>query len=52
MIYDKPIAVKRSELLQKTRDFFSKKDFLEVETPIITRIPGMEPYLTPFETKF
>lgn len=45
------IAKKRSILTQKIRDFFVQNNFLEVETPIMTRIPGMEPHLTPFETK-
>lgn len=43
-------AKKRSDLINKTRNFFIKNSFTEVETPIMTRIPGMEPYLTPFET--
>ncbi|MFH1284292.1 MAG: EF-P lysine aminoacylase EpmA [Candidatus Peregrinibacteria bacterium] len=50
MIYDRLIAKKRSVLTQKTRDFFTTSGFLEVETPIMTPIPGMEPHLTPFET--
>lgn len=41
---------KRSEYLQKIRDFFTTEGFLEVETPIMTPIPGMEPHLNPFET--
>ncbi len=40
----------RSLIIQKIRDFFVQNDFLEVETPIMTPIPGMEPHLTPFET--
>lgn len=38
--------------MQKVRDFFNARNFTEVETPIMVTIPGMEPYLTPFETKF
>jgi len=52
MIYDKLTAKSRSKLTQKIRDFFNNHDFLEVETPIMTPIPGMEPHLNPFETKF
>ena len=44
------IAKERSLYLQKVRDFFNSQDFLEVETPIMTAAPGMEPHLNPFET--
>lgn len=47
----KHIAQKRSNIIQKIRDFFVHSDFLEVETPIMTPIPGMEPHLTPFESR-
>lgn len=47
---DIKIAKKRSNLINKTRNFFIKNSFTEVETPLMTKIPGMEPYLTPFET--
>lgn len=43
-------AKKRAEFTQQIRNFFNKKNFLEVETPIMVTIPGMEPHLTPFET--
>ncbi len=52
MIYDKTLAQNRSKLTQSIRDFFLQQKFLEVETPIMTPIPGMEPHLTPFETNF
>lgn len=45
------IALARTTLNQSIRDFFNKHGFLEVETPILTQTPGMEPHLTPFETK-
>lgn len=48
---DLQVAKNRSILTQKIRDFFVRNNFLEVETPIMTAIPGMEPHLTPFETK-
>ena len=52
MFSKKETAQNRSLLTQKVRNFFVKENFLEVETPIMTPIPGMEPHLTPFETKF
>lgn len=52
MLYNKEIATKRNALTQKIRNFFNENDFTEVETPIMTPMPGMEPHLTPFETKF
>ncbi|MFA7685372.1 MAG: EF-P lysine aminoacylase EpmA [Candidatus Gracilibacteria bacterium] len=52
MIYNKEIATERSYLFQKIREFFNENDFLEVETPIMNTIPGMEPHLTPFESDF
>ena len=44
------IAIARSKILQQIRNFFTEQKFIEVETPILTPIPGMEPHLTPFET--
>jgi len=52
MIYDRTIAEKRNQLTSKIRDFFNNSDFLEVETPIMVTIPGMEPHLSPFESDF
>jgi len=46
----KEIAIQRSRYTENIRNFFKNKDFIEVETPILSPIPGMEPYLTPFET--
>lgn len=48
----KDLAKNRSHLTQKTRDFFTNNNFIEVETPILTTIPGMEPHLNPFQTYF
>lgn len=45
------IAKKRAVFTQQIRNFFTKKKLLEVETPIMVTIPGMEPHLTPFETE-
>ncbi|MEK7547362.1 MAG: EF-P lysine aminoacylase EpmA [Patescibacteria group bacterium] len=50
-MFDIQTYKKRSLLTQKIRDFFAKNGFLEVETPIMTTMPGMEPHLNPFETK-
>ncbi len=52
MLFNKNIAEKRAKLLQKTRDFFNKKNFLEVETAILTPTHDPAETLTPFETKF
>lgn len=46
------IIKNRNLYTQKIRDFFNSKNFLEVETPIMTPIPGMEPHLSPFHTTF
>ena len=34
------IFIKRSQIIQSVREFFLKKDFLEVETPMMQPIPG------------
>lgn len=46
------ISKQRSQIYKQIRNFFNKNDFTEVETPILVKIPGMEPHLTPFETTF
>lgn len=40
----------RATVLRETRAFFDACGFLEVETPLLTRTPGMEPHLNAFET--
>ncbi|MFA6305398.1 MAG: EF-P lysine aminoacylase EpmA [Candidatus Gracilibacteria bacterium] len=50
MIYDKQTAIQRNALTKSLRFFFEKEKFLEVETPIMVKIPGMEPHLNIFET--
>ena len=40
----------RSKVLAETRRFFASQGFLEVDTPLLVRHPGMEPNLDPFET--
>jgi len=42
---------RRSAILAAIRRFFAYRDFLEVETPILVRYPGMEPNLDPFATR-
>ncbi len=42
---------KRAEIIRLIRDFFYTRGFLEVSTPTLTRHPGMEPYLDPFESQ-
>ena len=40
----------RAETLTGIRSYFGREGFLEVETPVLVRCPGMEPHLTAFET--
>lgn len=37
----------RSAVIAATREFFISEGFLEVETPILVKVPGMEPNLQP-----
>jgi lysyl-tRNA synthetase class 2 len=37
----------RAKILSLIRNFFSEEGFLEVETPSLARLPGMEPHLDP-----
>lgn len=37
----------RWEILRLLREFFWSKGFVEVETPLLLRLPGQEPYLSP-----
>lgn len=52
LLSSKEKAKIRNDLYKNLRTFFDKEGFLEVETPILTTIPGMEPHLNPFETSF
>lgn len=40
----------RARVIDATRAFFKVQGFLEVETPLFVRYPGMEPYLEVFQT--
>ncbi|MCB1192460.1 MAG: elongation factor P--(R)-beta-lysine ligase [Leptospiraceae bacterium] len=41
----------RGDFLSAIRRFFEKNGFLEIDTPCLLEIPGMEPYLDPFLVK-
>jgi elongation factor P--(R)-beta-lysine ligase len=40
----------REKVIDAIRAYFKGKDFREVETPLLVKAPGMEPYLEIFET--
>lgn len=40
----------RGRILWEIRAFFASRSFLEVETPTLVALPGMEPHLDPFVT--
>ncbi|TAK05155.1 EF-P lysine aminoacylase GenX [Patescibacteria group bacterium] len=44
------VLQKRAAVLAAIRAFFAKRGFTECDTPALVAAPGMEPYLTPFET--
>lgn len=52
LFINKELITKRSHIMRKIRDFFWKNDFLEVETPILVKLPGQEPNLDLFKTEF
>ena len=41
----------REKVIDAIRLFFKKNNFNEVETPLLTQHPGMEPFLQPFVTQ-
>jgi lysyl-tRNA synthetase class 2 len=41
----------RSAAVRAIREFFWGNGFVEVETPTLVALPGMEPYLNPFQTE-
>lgn len=47
----KEILVLRGKFLFVLRNFFANRGFLEVDTPKLKPVPGMEPFLTPFEVR-
>lgn len=48
---ERALLEKRFAVNRAVREFFWDQQFLEVETPLLVRSPGQEPYLQPFETK-
>jgi lysyl-tRNA synthetase class 2 len=46
----KQILIERQIINDAIRLFFQQRGYVEVETPIVVRSPGMEPNLVPFET--
>jgi lysyl-tRNA synthetase class 2 len=48
----KEIQIKRAQILDLIRDFFKKRGFLEVQTPILTKDISTEPYIDPISVKF
>lgn len=42
----------RALILKEIRMFFARENFLEVDTPLLVRTPGLEPYLNPLEVQF
>jgi len=46
------ILKNRTLFLNKTKEFFYKNDFLEIETPTLVESPGVEDHLEPFKTKY
>ena len=44
------IAIERQIINEAIRSFFKERGYIEVETPLLVRSPGMESNLVPFET--
>jgi len=51
IINNKKNIEQRSEIIRQIREFFWSQGFLELETPLILRLPGQEPYLNPMPIK-
>lgn len=43
--------IKREKIIDSIRSHFKRDGFVEVDTPLLVKSPGMEPYLEVFETK-
>ncbi len=48
----RPHLEARGHVLRATREVFSTRGFIEVETPALQRSPGLEPHLKAFATTF
>jgi elongation factor P--(R)-beta-lysine ligase len=49
----KQILVLRHHFIKSIREFFvNKNDFIEVETPLLVKNPGLEPHLEYFQTEY
>jgi len=46
------IQIKRAQILDLIRDFFKKRGFLEVQTPILIKNVDTAPYIEPFKVQF
>ena len=46
-----PVLKQRARVIETIRHFFTQRDFLEVETPILQISPGLEPHLKAFKTE-
>lgn len=46
-----PVLKQRARVMETIRHFFTQRDFLEVETPILQVSPGLEPHLKAFRTE-
>ena len=46
-----PVLKRRAAIIDAIRRFFTERDFLEVETPILQISPGLEPHLKAFKTE-
>lgn len=44
--------LQRAKIIQMIRQFFLDRNFVETDTPELVKLPGMEPYLDVFKTKF
>lgn len=42
----------RAQIVRLIREFFWAEDFVEVETSLILKLPGQEPYLSPMKINF
>lgn len=48
----KEAFVQRARILELMREWFRQQEFLEVETPLMLKYPGMEPHLNLFSSEF